>query len=118
VYALMVAGLHPGGWLIFLVAVLAAPAAAGLVAAWWTPRPDSPPGQRRARTLQGLAAGVVAGAAGALLITILDGQLLLLLGLPLAGALLGSLGGTVGAARPRNPRPGRSWSGGIVVISS
>jgi len=61
----MAAGLDPGGWLIFPVAVLAAPAAAGLVAAWWTPRPASPADQRQARTLQGLAAGVVVGAAGA-----------------------------------------------------
>jgi len=118
VYALMVAGLRPGGWLIFLVAVLAAPAGAGLAAAWWTPPPASQADQRQARTLQGLAAGVVAGAAGAVLITILNGHLLLLLGLPLSGALLGSLGGTLGAAHPRKPRPGRSWSGGVFVISS
>jgi len=117
VYTLMVAGSYTGGWLIFLVAVLAAPAAAGLVAAWWTPATD-PPAELNARILQGMAAGIVAGGAAALLITILNGQLFLLLGLPLSGALLGSLGGTIGATRPRKPRRGRSWSGGVFVISS
>ena len=117
VYGLTVAGLHPAGWLMALVAVLAAPAAAGLVAAWWTPATGSPP-ERDARVLQGLAAGILAGGAGGLLITVVNGRLLLMLGLPLAGALFGSLGATLGAARPREPRPGRSWSGGVFVISS
>jgi hypothetical protein len=119
VYGLAVAGLHPRGWLIALVAALVAPAAAGLAAAWWTPGTSIPAEPATAaRTLQGLAAGVVAGATGALLITILNGQLLLLLELPLAGAVFGGLGGSVAAAHPRKPRPGRSRSGGVFVISS
>jgi hypothetical protein len=59
-----------------------------------------------------------AGAAGALLTTILTGQLLMLLDGLLSGALLGSRGGTIGAAHPRKPWPGRSQSGGPFVISS
>ena len=33
-----------------------------------------------------------------------------------ASALCGGLGGALGAARPRQPRPARTWSGGLIVL--
>jgi hypothetical protein len=71
---------------------------------------------RQARTWQGLAAGVVAGGAVALLAMILTGETIVLFVVPLLGALFGVLGGALGAWHPRQPRSARSWSGGLFVL--
>jgi hypothetical protein len=104
------------GHALILPAAMLGPLAAGFEAARRAPGAGSPQQQREARTWQGLAAGVVSGGAVGLLTTILTGEAILLLFLPLVGALFGALGGTLGAARPRKPRPGRVWSGGLIVL--
>jgi hypothetical protein len=103
-------------WLILavVVAVFAAPTAAGAGAAWRTPGRDDPEVLRRDRLRQGLAAGALTGGVAALLITILifgtmvvlhrqspapsteELMLVLFLG-PLLGMALGLGGGSVPA---------------------
>ncbi len=114
-YAVTAAAVPPGHWMI-LPTVVIGPLAAGFEAARRALAAGSPEEQRQARIWQGLAAGVVTGGAVALLATILTGTITLLLIVPLLGAMFGSLGGTIGAAHPRQPRPARSWSGGIFVL--
>jgi hypothetical protein len=111
-------------WLILVVvvAVFAAPTAAGAGAAWRTPGRDDPEALRRDRLRQGLAAGALTGGVAALLITILifstmvvlhrqspapsteEHMLVLSLG-PLLGMALGLGGGSVQALRQPNPAP-------------
>jgi hypothetical protein len=111
-------------WLILVVvvAVFAAPTAAGAGAAWRTPGRDDPEALRHDRLRQGLAAGAVTGGVAALLITILifstmvvlhrqspapsteEHMLVLFLG-PLLGMALGLGGGSVQVLRQPNPAP-------------
>jgi hypothetical protein len=58
-------------------------------------------------------AGTMAGAAGALLLTILTGWWPVLFLGPLLGICAGAYGAGVGAALPRQPRPDRSLWGGV-----
>ena len=115
VYAVTAAAGVPGHGLILPVAMLG-PLAAGFEAARRAPGTGSPEEQRQARTWQGLAAGVVGGGAVALLTMILTGEVIVLLFIPLVGLLFGTIGGTLGAACPRKPRPARAWSGGLFVL--
>jgi hypothetical protein len=105
-------------WLILVVvvAVFAAPTAAGAAAAWRTPGRDDPEVLRRDRLRQGLAAGALTGGVAALLITILifgtmvalhrqspapstEEHMLVLFFGPLLGIALGLGGGSVVAER-------------------
>jgi hypothetical protein len=103
---------NPWLTLVVVVAMFAAPAAAGAAAAWRAPRPDDPEALWRDRLRQGAAAGTLAGGVAALLITILifgtmvvlhrqtgaqttEGDSLVLLWGPLLGMALGSSGGSV-----------------------
>jgi len=115
VYAVTAAA-GPAGHGLILPAAMVGPLAAGFEAARRAPGAGRPQEQFQARTWQGLAAGVAGGGAVALLTTILTGQAIVLLFIPLVGALFGVLGGTLGAARPRKPRPARAWSGGLFVL--
>jgi hypothetical protein len=116
--------------LVVVVAVFAAPAAAGAAAAWRAPRRDDPEALWRDHLRQGLAAGALTGGVAALLITILifgtmvvlhrqtgarstEGDSLVLLWGPLLGMALGFSGGSVVAERHSGlrrygaqPRPG------------
>jgi hypothetical protein len=91
--------------------------AAGLLAAWRVPDAASPGAPRSARFRQGAAAGTMAGAAGALLLTILTGWWPVLLLGPVLGICAGAYGAGVGAALPRQPRPDRSWWGGVFAAN-
>ena len=105
-------------WLIFVVvvAVFAAPTAAGAAAAWRTPGRDDPEALRRDRLRQGLAAGALTGGVAALLITILifgtmvvlhrqspapstEAHMLVLFFGPLFGTAMAAVGGSVVAER-------------------
>jgi hypothetical protein len=107
---------NPWLTLVVVVAVFAAPAAAGAAAAWRAPRRDDPEVLWRDRLRQGVAAGALTGGAAALLITILifgamvvlhrqtgarstEGDSLALLWGPLLGMALGFSGGSVVAER-------------------
>jgi hypothetical protein len=110
-------------WLILVVvAVFAAPTAAGAAAAWRTPGRDDPEALRRDRLRQGLAAGALTGGVAALLITILifgtmavlhrqapapstEEHMLVLFFGPLLGMALGLGGGSVQALRQLKPAP-------------
>ena len=111
-------------WLILVVvvAVFAAPTAAGAAAAWRTPGRDDPEALRRDRLRQGLAAGALTGGVAALLITILifgtmvvlhhqspapstEEHMLVLFFGPLLGMALGLGGGSVRALRQLKPAP-------------
>ena len=115
VYAVTAAAGLPGHGLILPVAALG-PLAAGFEAGRRAPGAGPAEEQRQARIWPGLAAGAVSGGVVALLTTILTGEIILLFVLPLLSALCGVIGGTLGAARPRKPRPTRSWSGGLIVL--
>ena len=115
VYAVTAAAVPPGHWLI-APAVVLGPLAAGFEAARRAPATGTPVQQRQARTWQGVAAGLVTGGAVALLTTILTGNIILLLFVPVLCVLFGTLGGTVGAEHPRQPRSPRYWSGGVFVL--
>lgn len=105
-------------WLILLVvvAVFAAPTAAGAAAAWHTSGRDDPEALRRDRLRQGLAAGALTGGVAALLITILifgtmvvlhrqspapstEAYMLVLFFGPLLGTAMAAVGGSVVAGR-------------------
>ena len=119
-YAVARTGNH---WLILVVvAVFAAPTAAGAAAAWRTPGRDDPEALRRDRLRQGLAAGALTGGVAALLITILifgtmvvlhrqspapstEEHMLVLFFGPLLGMALGLGGGSVQALRQLKPAP-------------
>jgi hypothetical protein len=120
-YAVTRTGNH---WLILVVvvAVFAAPTAAGAAAAWRTPGRDDPEALRRDRLRQGLAAGALTGGVAALLITILifgtmvvlhrqspapstEEHMLVLFFGPLLGMALGLGGGSVRALRQLKPAP-------------
>ena len=119
-YAVARTGNH---WLILVVvAVFAAPTAAGAAAAWRTPGRDDPEALRRDRLRQGLAAGALTGGVAALLITILifgtmvvlhrqspapstEAHMLVLFFGPLLGMALGLGGGSVQALRQLKPAP-------------
>jgi len=107
--------------LVVVVGVFAAPAAAGVAAAWRAPRRDDPEALRRDRLRQGAAAGALTGGVAALLITILifgtmvvlhrqtaaqstEADGLVLLWGPLLGMALGVSGGSVVAERRSEPR--------------
>jgi hypothetical protein len=111
-------------WLILVVvvAVFAAPTAAGAGAAWRSPGQDDPEALRRDRLRQGLAAGALTGGVAALLITILifgtmvvlhrqspapstEAHMLVLFLGPLLGMALGLGGGSVQALRQPKPAP-------------
>jgi hypothetical protein len=111
-------------WLILVVvvAVFAAPTAAGAAAAWCTPGRDDSEALRRDRLRQGLAAGALTGGVAALLITILifgtmvvlhrqspapstEEHMLVLFFGPLLGMALGLGGGSVQALRQPKPAP-------------
>jgi hypothetical protein len=114
-YAVARTGNH---WLILVVvvAVFAAPTAAGAAAAWRTPGRDDPEALRRDRLRQGLAAGALTGGVAALLITILifgtmvvlhrqspapstEEHMLVLFFGPLLGTAMAAIGGSVVAER-------------------
>ena len=119
-YAVARTGNH---WLILVVvAVFAAPTAAGAAAAWRIPGRDDPEALRRDRLRQGLAAGALTGGVAALLITILifgtmvvlhrqspapstEEHMLVLFFGPLLGMALGLGGGSVQALRQLKPAP-------------
>jgi hypothetical protein len=105
-------------WLILVVvvAVFAAPTAAGAAAVWRTPGRDDPEALRRDRLRQGLAAGALTGGVAALLITILtfgtmvvlhrqspapstEEHMLVLFFGPLPGTAMAAIGGSVVAER-------------------
>jgi hypothetical protein len=110
-------------WLILVVvAVFAAPTAAGAGAAWRTPGRDDPQALRRDRLRQGSAAGALTGGVAALLITILifgamvvlhrqspapstEAYMLVLFLGPLLGMALGLGGGSIQALRQPRPAP-------------
>jgi hypothetical protein len=106
-------------WLfpVVIVALFAAPTAAGAAAAWHTPGRDDPEALRRDRLRQGLAAGALTGGVAALLITILifgtmvvlhrqsaarttEAHMLVLFFGPLLGAAM-AVGGSIVAERRR-----------------
>ena len=113
------AGTRTGNpWLILVavVAVFAAPIAAGAAAAWRTPGRADPEALTRERVRQGLTAGALTGGVFALLITIIifgtmvvlhrqsparstEAHMLLVLFGPLLGMALGFSGGSVVAER-------------------
>jgi hypothetical protein len=112
-------GLGLAGFLIVsVIAFLAAPAAAGIAAAWLLPGTDDSQELRARRTRQGLLAGVIAGAAGGLLITVIfvGVGVVMIIG-PLAGAVGGAFGGTVAAGYPRRSPPDGFSAAGMIVSS-
>ena len=102
--------------LVTLVLGLAA-LAAGLLAAWRAPDGASLGDHRLARFRQGAAAGIMAGAARALLLTTLTRWWPVLFLGPLLGICAGAYGAGVGATLPRQPRSDRSWWGGVFAAN-
>ncbi len=95
-------------FLILSVVAFGVPAAtAGLAAARLLPGLADPAQPRAPRVRQGLLAGLIAGAAGGLLVTAIFAGLgfMMIIG-PLAGAAGGTLGGAFTPAHPRKWRPG------------
>jgi hypothetical protein len=107
---------NPWLTLIVAVALLAAPAAAGLAAAWRTPGREDPEALIRDRLRQSLTAGALTGGVAALLVTIfifgtmvvlhrqsparsVEAHMLALLWGPLLGMALGLAGGSLVAER-------------------
>jgi hypothetical protein len=103
-------------FLILAVITFLAAATAGIASASLRPGLADPRELRVRRVRQGLLAGVIAGAAGGLLITAIFGGLgfMMIIG-PLAGAGGGALGGAIAAAHPRKSLSGGSWAAGMFV---
>jgi hypothetical protein len=95
------------------------------VPATWSPAgPDGTDGHGRGvrdvQVWQGVLAGVTAGAAGGLSITVVITPALgvmMLIG-PLIGAAAAGAGAALAAARPLPGRPNRSWMAGLFVSRS
>ncbi len=108
-----------GQAIILIVAVVTGlfAAAAGLAAGWLVSGIEDPKELRDARIRQGLLTGVVAGAAGGLVVTFLSlGAVFMMAIGPLLGVVGGLAGGGLAAEYPRRSRPDRSWAAGLFVL--
>jgi len=104
---------------LLAIITLAVAATAGALSAWLLPDTAEPGDLREACIRQGLLAGTVAGAAGALLLTNLSLFLFFMMVIgPLAGLVGGALGGAFAAMHPlkRGPDGARAW--GLFVSGS
>ncbi len=105
--------------LVLAIITLAVAATAGALSAWLLPDTAEPGDLREACIRQGLLAGTVAGAAGALLLTNLSLFLFFMMVIgPPAGLVGGALGGAFAAMHPlkRGPDGARAW--GLFVSGS
>jgi hypothetical protein len=124
VHVLMRADDRYMGWQIVSViaAICVLAALAGAAGAWRLPGSVSGDGDgdaeklRADRIREGLLAGLVTGAAAALLLTSFSpvAVFFMVIG-PLFGAIGGAAGGILAASHPGQPLPGRSWAAGLLA---